>query len=123
MTHHLARMAAAVLAGIAVEVRPADPRREDLDDHLARSRPGIGSVLDRDVVVTPQYQRPHAGSFRPPCASMAITRSLFTTSPSPVRSVDSGPRAGSLVINLTRSQYLAIWSGSRGLQAGVDWPS
>jgi hypothetical protein len=57
--HHLTRMATAVLAGVTVEIRPADSGRDHLDDHLVRSRPGIGSLFHGDVVVAAQNQCLH----------------------------------------------------------------
>ena len=59
VTHHLARMAAAVFPGVAVEVRAADAGGDHVDDYLSRPGPRIGPFLNRDVVELAQYERSH----------------------------------------------------------------
>jgi hypothetical protein len=59
VSHDLARVAATVLAGIAVKVRAADAGGDHFDHCLARPRHRIGPFLNRDVVEVAQYQRSH----------------------------------------------------------------
>ena len=66
VSHDLARVAATVLAGIAVKVRAADAGGDHLDHCLARPRHRIGPFLNRDVVVIAQYQRSHVPTWEHP---------------------------------------------------------
>ena len=59
MAHDLAGAAAPGLPGEPVEVRAADAGGDDVEHDLVRSGFWCRAFLHRDVVVTPEHQRPH----------------------------------------------------------------
>ena len=63
VAHHEAGLAALAVAEEAMDVRPADTRRRDLEQHLARAHLGIGEALHFHLLGAHVHERFHEGPF------------------------------------------------------------